>query len=133
MCAAFAQLLALLNQGEQGDDDDVLARIRDIRNVLVCSGEVTSPAPRILVLPCHHGTTKEEGHDKDLIRVAGKADRAFGRVRRASLDALEKQATSKQVKGELAEMLKDMVDVYEKVIQAVSDPCSRPLSSCSHS
>lgn len=129
MCAAFAQLLALLNQGEQGGDDDVLTRIRDICDVLVCSKESTSPASRILVLSCHDGMVKEEGHDKDLIRVAGKADRAFGRLRRASLDALEKRETSKQVKGGLAEMLRIMVDVYEKVIQIVSNSCSVVIMS----
>lgn len=120
MCASFAQLLAVLEQ--ESLDDDVVARIRAVKTeISVGSDEEVSVVGRLIVLSSPRDQSdQDQGRDKDLIRVAGKADRALGRVRRAALNTLEKQVVSKQVLEELSDLLDVVTGVYQSVIETVS-------------
>ncbi|KAF9070318.1 peptidase family C50-domain-containing protein [Rhodocollybia butyracea] len=124
MCASFAQLLAVLEQ--ESLDDDVVARIRAVKTeISVGSDEEVSVVGRLIVLSSPRDQSdQDQGRDKDLIRVAGKADRALGRVRRAALNTLEKQVVSKQVLEELSDLLDVVTGVYQSVIETTRPGCN---------
>ncbi|KAJ4488281.1 cysteine peptidase C50 [Lentinula aciculospora] len=117
LCAAFAQLLSVLDNPTH-DDQLVVAQIRDVRDIIEKKGATDPLITRLLMLP-----RQKEVRDKDLLRIAGKAGRALGRVRRASLDVFVQQSTSKEANEELLRLLEDVISLYETVIQGADTHC----------
>lgn len=117
LCAAFAQLLAVLEQSKQ-NDDSVILLFRDVRNALFPSeaGAIDPLITNLFALSMQDGVC-----NKDILRIAGKANRALGRVRRASLDVLAEQSTGKEVREECSRLLEVVIGLYENVIRTVSE------------
>ncbi|KAF8831565.1 hypothetical protein HHX47_DHR1000449 [Lentinula edodes] len=113
LCAAFAQLLAVLEQSKQ-NDDSVILLFRDVRNALFPSeaGAIDPLITNLFALSMQDGVC-----NKDILRIAGKANRALGRVRRASLDVLAEQSTGKEVREECSRLLEVVIGLYENVIR----------------
>ncbi|KAJ3922165.1 cysteine peptidase C50 [Lentinula edodes] len=116
LCAAFAQLLAVLEQSKQ-NDDSVILLFRDVRNALFPSeaGAIDPLITNLFALSMQDGVC-----NKDILRIAGKANRALGRVRRASLDVLAEQSTGKEVREECSRLLEVVIGLYENVIRTVN-------------
>lgn len=117
LCAALAQLLAVLEQSKQ-NDDSVILLVRDVRNALFPSeaGAVDPLITNLFALSMQDGVC-----NKDILRIAGKANRALGRVRRASLDVLTEQSAGKEVREECSRLLEVVIGLYENVIRTVSE------------
>ncbi|KAF5376561.1 hypothetical protein D9757_008275 [Collybiopsis confluens] len=113
--AAFAQLLAVLDQ-KQENEGPTISRIREVRNTLAGQSSVEngSVVTSLLRLSCR--CEDAESRDKDLLRIAGKVDRALGRVRKSCLSALQ-SSSSDEMKDELLNLAQVMVTVYEGALR----------------